>query len=130
MPRQSAESMSVATVSIPQRPDPPKNRLNAAQQKRWKEIVKTKPADWWDVSAQELLIMMIQHETTAELLTKEINATKDVEKLDKMCRARERETRASASFATKLRLLPQSRYAPSTGHRQHKANETEAEPWK
>ena len=130
MARKSAESLSVATVSIPQRPEPPKNRLNASQQKRWREVVKTKPADWWDVSAQELLIMMIQHETTADLFTNEANSTKDIDKLDKICRARERETRAAASFATKLRLLPQNRYAPSSAHRADKSNETAAEPWK
>jgi len=129
MAKPSIESLSVATVSIPRRPEPPEY-LTDRQKTRWNEVVKTKPAEWWDASAQELLEMMIQHETTARLFTEEINDAKDIAKIDQLCRARERETRAAASFATKLRLLPQSRYAPDTAHRGHSHNKTEPEPWK
>ena len=54
MSKPSAESLSVAAVSIPVRPDPPTD-LTDYQKQVWQEVTATKPPDWFESDSFPIL---------------------------------------------------------------------------
>lgn len=120
--RKSAASLSVVAGSIDGRPKAPAE-LTPGQKVIWDRTVANEASDFFRTAAlQQLLADYCRHRETAERLTsiidREMAKTEDEEKgysldeMDRLMKMRERETRASADKATKLRLTNQSRYTP------------------
>jgi hypothetical protein len=95
--------------------------LTVRQKELWEGIILSKPGSWFDHSNSALLSGYVKaiasHETLA-LRSDVIEATLadgdgDLKTLNRLHAMIERQARLIQTFATKLRLTQQSRYAPS-----------------
>lgn len=122
MARQSAaakEALSVVTHLPGQRLEPPA-RLPTEAAGIWREIVATKPYDWFNADSAHLLEAYCHAVVSHRLVSKGVSAYTDemmatpkgVALYDEMTRMQERQARVMATIATKLRLTQQSRYTP------------------
>lgn len=117
--RSSVASLSVvAGTEIDGRPKPPSD-LTEHQQQVWEQTVAGEATDMFRTAAlQQLLKEYCRHVATAHLLTEEIDramgsgTNRSLTEMDILLRMRDRETKALADKATKLRLTNQSRYTP------------------
>lgn len=135
MPRKSAAALSVVVSNIDGRPRAPAD-LTEFQQGVWDRTVGNEAADVFKTAAlQQLLKEYCRHVETADRLSKQVDlATADgsnhsLQDIDILLRMRDRETKALADKATKLRLTNQSRYTPgAAGTAAKNANEAK-KPW-
>ena len=129
MARQSAESLSVATVSIPVRPDPPKD-LTSYQQEIWRTIVDTKPPEWFQSDTFPILRAYCtaaeRHKKIAEKLDK--IGIDDDESKDLM-RAEDMYAKQLKALGVSMRLTQQSRYTPLSASTADKKKKPGASPW-
>ena len=133
--RRSAASLSVVGGSIDGRPSPPDD-LNERQQEVWRRTVANEASDCFKTAAlQQLLKEYCRHVVTAAKLAEMIEAIEardempaDLSDYDGLLRMRDRETKAIASKATKLRLTNQSRYTPGAAATASKTA-GERKPW-
>lgn len=118
--RKSAASLSVVAGSIDGRPKAPEG-LTERQAEIWDRTVANEAADMFRTAAlQQMLADYCRHRDSAESLTLLIDAETvagpdarfTLAEMDRLMKMRERETRAAADKATKLRLTNQSRYTP------------------
>lgn len=135
MARKSAASLSVIAGSIDRRPDPPSD-LTSLEAEVWERTVAHEAADVFGTAAlQQMLKDYCRHVIAAERLGLVIEAnmsTTDSEvslkDLDCLLKMRDRETKAIADKATKLRLTNQSRYTPKAAATAAK-NVGSSKPW-
>jgi hypothetical protein len=124
MAKKSAASMSVVASIKPAdaRLAPPAS-LTARQKELWLEIVASKPADWFTVDAQALLVGYVKAIASHEIISQRVDAMEagghigGLESLkdeDKLYAMQERQARLVQSFATKMRLTQQARYTTRT----------------
>ena len=134
--RKSAASLSVVVGSIDGRPQAPAD-LNKAQADVWARTVANEAADTFKTAAlQQLLKEYCRHVVSAKKLAAMIEATEALTQLtaddlvdyDRMLKMRDRETKAIADKATKLRLTNQSRYTPQAAATAAKKS-TDQKPW-
>lgn len=134
--RKSVAALCVVAGSIDGRPSPPSD-LTRGQRDIWERTVANEAADVFRTAAlQQLLKEYCRHVETAARLSKVIDAQTDaecldpigVEHLDRLLKMRDRETKALADKATKLRLTNQSRYTPKAAATASRAV-VEAKPW-
>lgn len=135
MPRRSTAALSVKSQRLDRRPDPPDD-MTAVQAEIWCATVTSEPADFFRTAAlREMLKDYCRHKATVVELDAQIASIpikgvlhptfgKVFERLLKM---RERETRAAADKATKLRLTNQSRYTPQSAATA--AKRVGSQPW-
>src|SRR5688572_446653 len=118
--RKSAAALSVVVGSIDGRPQAPTD-LTKDQREVWERTVANEAADTFRTTAlQQLLKEYCRHVASAKKLASMIEAMEKLEVMsddnlddyDKLLRMRDRETKALADKATKLRLTNQSRYTP------------------
>ena len=139
MARPSAESkLVVIQGGLAKRPEPPKE-LNDAQAKVWRETVASESATFFGTTALQLMLTdYCRHTVTAAEMSALIDQydlsivmTEDVAKLlDRLTKMRDRETKAAADKATKLRLTNQSRYTPQAAGTASKNNgAANLKPW-
>jgi hypothetical protein len=134
--RKSAASLSViAGTDIDGRPPAPSD-LTDFQREVWDRTVANEAADVFKTAAlQQLLKEYCRHVETADRLSKQVDrATGDgsnmpIEELEKLLRCRDRETKALADKATKLRLTNQSRYTPGAAGTAAKKSGEAKKPW-
>jgi hypothetical protein len=134
--RKSTASLSVvAGTQIDGRPKPPAD-LTAFQQDVWERTVANEAADTFRTAAlQQLLVEYCRHVETADRLAKRVDRATDegsnleIGDIDVLLRMRDRETKALADKATKLRLTNQSRYTPGAAGTASKKASTERKPW-
>lgn len=133
--RKSAASLSVVAGSIDGRPKPPPD-LTRFQTDIWERTVANEAADVFRTAAlQQLLKEYCRHVETADRLASQIEAAMkpgeevELEALDRLLKMRDRETKALADKATKLRLTNQSRYTPQAAATAAKNAATERKPW-
>jgi hypothetical protein len=134
--RKSAASLSViAGTDIDGRPPAPSD-LTDFQREVWDRTVANEAADVFKTAAlQQLLKEYCRHVETADRLSKQVDrATGDgsnmpIEDLEKLLRCRDRETKALADKATKLRLTNQSRYTPGAAGTAAKKSGEAKKPW-
>lgn len=134
--RKSSAALSVvAGTVIDGRPHPPSD-LTAFQKEVWERTVANEAADVFRTAAlQQLLKEYCRHVETADRLSKQVDrATCDgsnlsLQDIDILCRMRDRETKALADKATKLRLTNQSRYTPGAAGTAAKKGAAERKPW-
>jgi hypothetical protein len=133
--RTSCAALSVvAGTDIDGRPHPPED-LTEFQREVWERTVANEAADVFKTAAlQQLLKEYCRHVETADRLSKQVDrATSEgsnlsYQDIDCLLRMRDRETKALADKATKLRLTNQSRYTPgAAGTASKKA--AERKPW-
>jgi hypothetical protein len=134
--RKSTASLSViGGGAVGRRPDPPED-LTELEAAVWVTTVVHEPADFFGTSAlQQLLKDYCRHVVAAERLSTVIEKHMSVEDsdvslrdLDLYLRMRDRETRAVADSATKLRLTNQSRYTPKAAGTAGRHN-SKSKPW-
>jgi hypothetical protein len=136
MARQSAALVSVAG-NLGQRPDPPDD-LTADQAKVWRATVASEASDFFRTDAlRELLKDYCRHKVSGADLSSQIElydpklamSPDVVGALDKLLKMRDRETKAAADKATKLRLTNQSRYTPQAASTAAKNASVQKKPW-
>ena len=125
MPRKSAAALAVIPSVTEYRPPPPEG-LTETEADQWRRIVNRLPHGWFPVETHALLAATLKHQTAHRVLCgliEEFDVTLlkvdlGVDHYGKLLAMRERESRAMAGLAVKLRLTPQSRYTPATAQRQ------------
>jgi len=134
MARKSAAALSVVVSNIDGRPRAPDD-LTEFQADVWERTVANEAADTFRTAAlQQLLKEYCRHVETADRLSKQVDRATDegsnmsIEELEKLLRCRDRETKALADKATKLRLTNQSRYTPGAAGTASKAGAAK-KPW-
>lgn len=135
MPRQSAASLSVVTpLRTPKHPPAPKG-LPKRQQALWNDIVRSKPADWFDAGSLPILQALVAHIETAERIQVQFADLGDLsdadalDRLDKLSRLRDRESKAVSTLSAKLRLTQQSRYTAGSAATAARRGGGGAKPW-
>ena len=137
--RKSAASLSAVTIIPGQRPPPPPE-LTKEQAAAWKAIVARMPADWFDTTAQILLIEMCRHTAICGIISQQIDSfpvdqlttEEGTERYDRLGRMLDRHSKCVAMLATKLRLAPQSRYehkVAGTAAKNSAAGAGPSRPW-
>lgn len=135
--RRSAASLSVVVGSIDGRPLPPGD-LTKDQRAVWERTVANEAADTFRTAAlQQLLKEYCRHAVSAAKCASMIEAMErlpqmspdDLADYDKLLKMRDRETKALADKATKLRLTNQSRYTPQAAATAAKRSSGELKPW-
>jgi hypothetical protein len=133
--RTSSAALSVvAGTDIDGRPQAPSD-LTEFQRGVWDRTVANEAADVFRTAAlQQLLKEYCRHVETADRLSKQVDrATSEgsnlsYQDIDCLLRMRDRETKALADKATKLRLTNQSRYTPGAAGTAAKKG-VEKKPW-
>lgn len=142
MSRRSADSLGVATISIPIRAKPPRD-LSKRQRKLWKEILNTKPPDWFEADSLPILRAYVVAIEMHDSLTKEIEGIDESlqvlsDPLDrvnllggkmKLLDAQAKQAALMASLAVKMRLTQQSRYTPQAAATANKKTAAGKKPW-
>jgi hypothetical protein len=137
MPRKSAASLSVVAATIDSRPQPPED-LTERQQKIWLAVVGSEPSDFFKTAALQILLAeFCKHTDAARMLGVLINRFQDVwlcsqdgvDRYKDLLAMRERETKALADKATKLRLTNQSRWQPRVASTAANRETAQAKPW-
>lgn len=134
--RTSSAALSVvAGTDIDGRPKAPDD-LTEFQRGVWDRTVANEAAEVFKTAAlQQLLKEYCRHVETADRLSKQVDqATCDgsnysLQDIDTLLRMRDRETKALADKATKLRLTNQSRYTPGAAGTAAKNSAKERKPW-
>lgn len=135
--RKSAASLSVVVGSIDGRPQSPAD-LTKDQAEIWTRTVANEAADVFKTAAlQQLLKEYCRHVVSAKKLASMVEAMErlaemspdDLTDYDKLLKMRDRETKAIADKATKLRLTNQARYTPQAAATAAKKAGQEAKPW-
>jgi hypothetical protein len=137
MSRKSRDAFGVVAGGLGERPAPPEE-LTSAQQSVWRATVASETADFFRTAAlRALLADYCRHACAATDLSKQIDlydldvaSTPDVVgAMDKLLKMRDRETKAAADKATKLRLTNQSRYTPQAASTAAKNSSVQRKPW-
>jgi hypothetical protein len=134
--RESAASLTVLSGTFGQLPEPPES-FQERQAEIWRDIVATKPVDWFQADSKPVLAGLCRAIALDEEIAAEIDAfdrtrVRDVEgfKLWKALLKMQREQQQHiASLATKLRLTPQSRYNAQKAATKSNAANVAARPW-
>lgn len=130
--RKSAASLEVATISAvdtPPRQRPP-HELTDEETEVWAAVVSSEAADWFTPATVPLLAQYCRHvvqaKRVAELIERATGDPQlDFRDYDKLLAMQERESRAIASLATKLRVAQQS----TTNHRGNRKPSQARKPW-
>ena len=136
--RPSAASLALATkkIELVERQRPPHD-LTDEETEIWAAVVESQPADWFTPATVPLLAEYCRHVIHArrvgeliERATSDINPeTKEptlcLEGLDRLLKMADRESRAIAALATKMRITPQS----ITNHRGNRKPAAAKRPW-
>lgn len=117
---------------------PPPEGLTDAQARLWRGIVETEPAHLFDSEARRhLLRLYVEHacfraslQTLIDRSPVEAFGDPDAFKtFEAMLRARDRETKALVSLATRMRLTNQSRYTPAAAGSAGRNHTSGPKPW-
>ena len=116
--RKSSASLSVIGVATPIPRLMPPSVLTDDQRAIWLATVNSKPADWFGDEHIPLLLEYVRHVSTADLLTREIDAFTpemfanplELEKLKMLVSMRAREAGCINTFARSMRITQQSIY--------------------
>jgi hypothetical protein len=136
MPRKSAAALSVVAGTIDGRPPPPSD-LTEFQRDVWQRTVASEATTFFRTAAlQALLKEYCRHVEAADVLAKQIDGYRPewlqedggLERYGELLKLRDRETKALADKATKLRLTNQSRYTPQAASTASKAA-APRKPW-
>lgn len=130
--RPSSASLAIAVrpVEIVERQRAPHD-LTDEETEVWAAVVNTEAADWFNPSTVPLLTQYCRHVVQARRIAELIErATGEADQLsigdyDRLLKLQERESRAIASLATKMRISQQA----TTNHRGNKKPTQARKPW-
>ncbi len=133
--RKSAAEQSTLAAIVDRRPTPPGD-LNEAQARTWREVVGTRPADWFRPDSYPLLASYCRHVWQAAEIDRLIATRFDPDcageqrgELPGLLQARERESRIMLALARAMRITQQAQYRPETAARKHTAGDDRPRPW-
>jgi hypothetical protein len=133
--KSTAQLSVVAGTAIDGRPKAP-DSLTDEQREVWERTVQSEPADQFKTAAlQQLLAEYCRHTVTAQRLSEQADlwtaegSNHSLQDIDTLLRMRDRETKALADKATKLRLTNQSRYTPGAAATAAKNSGNALKPW-
>jgi len=130
--RKSVAELGVKVSALEvKRPEPP-DELSDEEKATWSIIAATKPADWWRQDTYPLLVAYCSHIENAKRIDRLLTAVRSDEYmrdddvdfgeylncLDKLMRARDRESRALISLARSMRISQQAVILPRGAGRQ------------
>jgi hypothetical protein len=125
----------VGGTDIDGRPKAPSG-LTDFQREVWNRTVANEAADTFRTAAlQQLLMEYCRHVETADRLSGQVDrytaegSNYELSEIDTLLRMRDRETKALADKATKLRLTNQARYTPGAAGTAAKKGAEERKPW-
>ena len=129
MARPSTDSLSVAAVSIPTRPEPPSD-LTEYQQGIWRDITSTKPPEWFEADTYPIL----RAYCTAAQRHRDIAALLNVADLEEpttkdLMVAEDRYAKQLKTLGVAMRLTQQSRYTPQAAATANKKTAGGRKPW-
>jgi hypothetical protein len=133
MSKPSAESLSIASVSIPTRPEPPVD-LTDFEKEIWRSVTNTKPPEWFQPDTFPLLRAYCRAASVYEQISEKV-VFLDIKFCDddKLIRgwidSQEKQARLIATLATKMRLTQQSRYTPMASQTANKKAVPGKKPW-
>lgn len=110
--RKSSASLSVVATGVPQRMEP-QSDLTESQAQLWRDVVNTKPVDWFAPDSAPLLAEYVRGVDMCNrlaLLIEAATAGGEVGEVKALLDMRDKESRRVTSLATKMRLSQQSRY--------------------
>lgn len=120
MARKSTASLAIVPpASTREAPEPPAD-LAESERALWREIVESKPLDWFGPDSLPVLkeyvraVSMCDHLST---VVKGVFRGGDIDEMKKALDMRDKEARRAASLATKMRLTQQSRYGARSAER-------------
>jgi hypothetical protein len=130
MPRKSAAALAIAPPVQVDGRLAPWSGLKKAERELWREIVDSKPAEWFDVGSAPLLREYVRAVTETNRLARMVagGSSRDPAGLKMLLEMRDREVKRMADLATKLRLTQQSRYTPQAAATANK-KATGSRPW-
>jgi hypothetical protein len=114
--RKSAASLSVVPNDAEKKLPEPPAELSEEEAQVWRDVVSTKPHDWFDKDTFPLLKDYCRHIIRQDKLSDLINHFEASDKphaimdLDRLLRASDRESKTIMALATKMRLSQQSKY--------------------
>ncbi len=130
-PKSAAElGVKISALEV-KRPKPPEE-LSSEEQATWKAVTATKPPDWWRPDTWPLLTAYCSHVENAKRIDRLLTAVRSDEYmrdddldftdylncLDKLLRARDRESRALVNLARSMRISQQALILPRGAGRQ------------
>lgn len=114
MAKQSAAGLSIVPrlpgASIEEPAD-----LSPAEVQLWRDVVASKPAEWFGADSAPILKEFVRASVTCDLLDERVKTTMTtgaVGEVKLILDMRDKESKRVAVLATKLRLTQQSRYTP------------------
>ncbi len=129
MAKPSAESLSIATVSIPVRPDAPED-LTPFQKKLWDQVTSTKPPEWFEEDTLPILRAYVVAAERHYRVSKELDgmslADPDAQTLLK---TEDQQAKLMKQMAVSMRLTQQSRYTPQAAATANKKAASGKKPW-
>ena len=125
--RKSGNQLSVVPVTI-ERPIAPAD-LTSDEAEEWNGITDRLPADWFARETYGLLAQYCRHIVSSRKVASLIQTFEagdfELEQYDRLLKMQERESRAIASLATKMRISQQSTYDP----KKRKPSGVGKKPW-
>lgn len=108
MPRKSAAALAIAPLAPPPHPEPPAE-LTKQQAAVWREIVASRPPQFFDGACHALLVAYCRHVVTGDVLAAAINETdpSDLRRYGRLLMMAARESAMASRLSAKLRLAPQ-----------------------
>lgn len=106
----------MSVVSLPERPEPP-SHLSEAEGQLWREVVATKPADWFQRDSHPILCAYIQSTLIHRLLMDQFHAGEfpiGCKPYSDLVGMIVKVSGSVAQLGAKLRLTQQSRYTPQS----------------
>lgn len=134
--RKSAAKLAVVSPLPGERYEPPAD-LTPEQAKVWREVVATKPQDWFTADSWPLLCAYCRSTVTVNLLCAQIDSIErgsiDDPKLlaayAKLLTMRNGEVKSLILLATAMRITQYSRLKPDTAATQHNNAGGSGKPW-
>jgi len=130
MAKQSSASLSVVPVQPIGRLEVPAG-LTGADAEFFRQVVDSKPADWFGEDTAPLLVEYVRAKRTCDALDLQVEAALaggEVQDIKAAMQLRDMESRRLLSIGTKLRLTQQSRYTPKAAATASKGTGG-AKPW-
>jgi len=107
----------------------PPDYLTKEQCDLWREVVASKPPDWFRNDSAPVLETYVRAVSHYRLISKRLdNAPKDPDVLSKLISCVSQQARLVAQLAQKMRLTQQSRYTPATAGRRDR-DMPASQPW-
>ena len=134
--RKSSAQLAVVGAAVISRIAPP-NELTDKERGLWLDTVNSKPAEWFGNEHIPMLVEYVRHVSTADLLTREIQAftaemfadTDELKKLKILTSMRAQEASCINTFARSMRLTQQSIYRADKAATLSGDGEGKRKPW-